>query len=236
MRLCFIGDSHLAGIRRAWDGTAAEAAFFALPGRGMERLEVRDGTLTSGNPEILRYLEIVSGGPDRIDTSYDAYVLHAMHLGVAAAFTLLRDMREAGAPATLVGREDFRAALRGRIEGSVAMTTLRKLRTIARAPVLVSPAPLADTLFAALRERLVELGAAVPLAHLFAEECEAVCASLNARFLPQPSETLGPDGLATKAEYTKDAARFVDDKPAQDASHMNAQYGAAVVAAVMAAL
>jgi len=235
-RLCFIGDSHLACIRKAWDETSADATFFALPGRGMARIEVRDGTLSSGNPDVVRTLKLVSGGLERIDAAYDAYVLHAMHLGTAVALTLLRDMREVGAPAALVGRADFRAALRDGIESSIAVTTLRKLRAIARAPAVVSPTPLADTQFAALRASLVERGAAAALARLFAEECEAVCASLDARFVPQPPETLDADGLATRAEYARDAVRFADGKPSQDSSHMNARYGARVVAAVTAAL
>jgi hypothetical protein len=72
---------------------------------------------------------------------------------------------------------------------------------------------------------------------LFAEECALACLRLDAVFVPQPSETLGGDGLATKADYVKDAARFSQEpRKKEDIVHMNAQYGAAVVAAVMPVL
>lgn len=235
-RICFIGDSHLACINKAWDAAQGAAAFFAAPGKGMAQLEVRDGALSSDHPDVARYLALVSGGLERIDASYDAYVLHALHLEIAIALGLLREMRGQAPPARLVGTADYRVALRDAIGNSLAVTTLRKLRQITKAPIAVSPAPMADKNFAALRARLAELDAAAPLAALFAEECALACRSLKAAFVPQPPETLGADGLATKAEYVKDAARFSQAIRKEDIVHMNAQYGASVVAAVMQAL
>jgi hypothetical protein len=235
-RICFIGDSHLGSIRRAWDPARTDATFFALPGKGIARLNVNDGALSSDAPEIVRYLTLVSGGLDRIDGTYDVYVLHAMHLGIAVALTTLREMRGAGSPAVILGTQDFRAALRNSFENSIAVTTLHKLRQITDAPAIVSPVPLLPTQFVWLRERLVELKIAGSLARLFVEECTALCRNLGAKFVPQPLETLDSDGLATKAEYTKNAARFSARAAEGDTLHMNAQYGAAVIAAVSAAL
>src|SRR6185312_17159742 len=123
------------------------------------------------------YLARVSGGLERIDASYDAYGLHALHLEIATALGLVRDLRKAGTVslARFAAAPDYRAALRDAIENSLAVTTLRKLRRITHVPVAVSPAPMPDTLFAALRVRLAQLGAAAPLASLFAEECSLAC-------------------------------------------------------------
>jgi len=235
-RLCFIGDSHLACIKKAWDAARADATFFALPGKGMERLEVQGGALSSDSPDIARYLKFVSGGFDRIDGTYDAYALHAMHLGMAVPLALLREMHKTAPLATRVDAPDFRAALREAIDNSIAIATLRKLRQIAGAPVVVAPTPTAHGQFKGLRERLAERDAARPLAALFAEECDIVCRSLGASFVPQPVETLDEDGLGTKAEYSSGAARFWESASQQDAAHMNARYGAIMTAAILKAL
>lgn len=236
MRLCFLGDSHLGAIRSAWVSSRADATFFALPGKGMAHLEVHDGALLSHQPKAAEILFRISGGKDRIDGNYGTYVLHGMHLGMAETLSTLRDMRDLGAPVKLVGTPDFRTALRKAIEDSLALNTLRKLRQISDAPAIVSPTPLMDAQFMGLRNRLVEFSVAGQLASLFIEECGDVCQGLGAEFVPQPPETLAADGLATRPEYTEGAARFSARAAEGDNVHMNAQYGAAVIERVMAAL
>lgn len=247
MRVCFIGDSHLACIKKAWDAElaarypAVSPTFFAAPGRGMDRLDVRDGTLGSEDPEVTRILLMISGGAERIDAAYDVYALHGMHLSVIQALDLLRQMpgvRGTSRP-EFVATPEFRAELRSAIEGSIAVGNLRKLREITRAPAFVSPTPMADARMQPLRRRLVDYETAQPLADLFDEMCSLVCRDLDARFVPQPPQTRFGDGLATKAEYSLNAARFshkAEQIVREDASHMNAQYGREAGAAILDAV
>lgn len=243
-RLCFIGDSHLACIKKAWDRELAarhpeaSAIFFAVPGSNIEHLEVRDGALSAENPKLRQYLVLSSGGLDRIDGSYDAYALHGMYLGVATALGTLRAGK--GRPyLERIASDGYRAQLRNAIENSVSITTLRKLRRITQAPAVLSPTAFTHGQMPWLRKRLVEMRAAEPLIALLDEELRRACRNLDAVFVPQPLETLGEDGLAAKPEYSASPVRYVtklDEPLPEDRSHLNVHYGAEMTAAVMTAL
>src|SRR5262249_23805761 len=239
MHICFIGDSHLACVKKAWDAEFAgrhrdvKATFVASPGKTIGRLEARDGALSSAYEYARKALVFTTGGLDRIDGSYDAYALHGMRLGLAGTLEALR--AAGGKPnADFVASERCRGVLRDAIENSIAMATLRKLRRITNAPAVVSSTPLASTQVVRWRERLVANRAAAPLAALLDEEYAFACRKLDAVFVPQPPETLARDGLGTKPEYSLDPARFrkeVEEAESQDRTHMNARYGAALAAA-----
>jgi len=244
LRVCFIGDSHLACIKQAWDDGIAEqnpqieATYFALPGKGMDYLTVQDGCLGSSEDKIARTLKFTSGGLARIEPSYDAYVLHGMHLSIVSALELCREpeiRRRLRNPDFLASAE-FRERLCSAIENSVGIGVLRKLRMITQALAVIAPTPFADARLPALRSKMVQFGAARPLAVAFNDIASLVCRDLGAVFVPQSAETLADDGLAAKAEYSLNPSRFHDAVAKEDPSHMNEQYGAITLTALLEAV
>jgi hypothetical protein len=71
---------------------------------------------------------------------------------------------------------------------------------------------------------------------MFEASCTEIANAMNATFVPQPTETRDEDGLATKPIYSKRPARFTVEQPVEDKSHMNAEYGAAVLRDVLKAM
>jgi hypothetical protein len=129
----------------------------------------------------------------------------------------------------------FQPALRAALHETTAARILTMLRKITHAPVFLSPAPVSSLQLPALRTRLARRNESERLVRMFEEECHNLAQSGDAGFLPQPLSTRDEDGIATKAAYSQQPARFNTREAAPDKSHMNSEYGAAVLRDFLAA-
>jgi hypothetical protein len=218
--------------------------FFAGPGKSMRDLSLSEDALVATNPALLKSLELTSGGRTEIRDEYDCYLLHGLELTIAIPLLILRKLRTeratprwpAPAPAPAPGaQEAFRAMVAAAIRETIAVKILTMLRQITSAPIFVSPGPVSHLQLSKLREWLVERQAAASLTSLFEILCAETAAALDARFLPQPAITREADGMATQQIYSQRPARFGVKEPAEDKSHMDAEYGAAVLRDFLAA-
>ncbi len=84
MRLCLLGNSHVAALKLGFSGS--EAVFFASPSRTLRTLQPQDGELVSTDPDLRRRLAKSSGGAETIRVSeFDAFLVVGCALGLASA-------------------------------------------------------------------------------------------------------------------------------------------------------
>lgn len=236
-RICFIGDSHLAALKLGWSAVEKDfpemsPVFFAAPGKSLDGLVVADGALGAGSDTLAGSLKVTSGGQAKIADDYDHYVVYALELGVALAMDLSRQYRaerHAKDWRTPLSDECFLQSLTGVARETLAYRTMAKLRQVTSRPLLLCPLPIAEVRNRKLRQTLKDNGDTADLAALFARACTRIAHEMGARFLPQPAATLEADGLATKASYSSAPARFYGVQAREDRSHMNAEFGAAML-------
>lgn len=222
MKICVIGNSHLASLKVAWDEIGSdfqdvELTLFGSPNRGIARLSVDDEKcgLTCSIPGIRAHLEQTSGGLNWIDyAAYDAFLLYGLFLTVP-----LLDMRLSSAV--------VKQALEDSVFNSTACRTARKLNKLGEKPLFCSAEPLtSETRFEKLQavpdeDKLIDLDT-------IHDQFSDLLKSQNIRFLRQPPETLGPT-FSTLTAYSKNSVRLIggDAHLKKDIRHMNAEYGRA---------
>lgn len=84
MRLCVIGNSHAAGLKRAWDGLAAqfpavELIFFVAPGKRIADLALQGSRLIPATDDLRERLILSSGGrSDVVLADYHGFLLYGL--------------------------------------------------------------------------------------------------------------------------------------------------------------
>jgi hypothetical protein len=220
MKLCVIGNSHIASLKSGWEMVSdsmpgIELVFFGSPGGKMRFLRVRGARLVPSDEDLARDIAFTSGGQTAIvPRDHDAVLLYGLNQYVPR---LRRGISRAVVQATL-------ADMGGR---GICPAMAQKVRRVTRKPLWVAPAPLEtapqdqhdtatfhdyDTLLTAMK-------AGFPVE--------------DARFLAQPAQTIGPDlrapnrwGLGSERLRRPDdesRPRYHDES---DVRHMNAEYGA----------
>jgi hypothetical protein len=241
--ICFIGDSHLATLKFGLpllenDCPDIEPVFFASHGKSMTGIALSGGALVATNEALLKSLKTTSGGHTAIRSEYDCYVIHGLELSVTIPLLLMRT-RKTGGDITHLSAHGESSALREQvaaaIKETIAVKILTMLRKITSAPAFLSPAPISSLQLPALRERLAARGRNEGVIQMFEGLCREVAEGADARFLPQPACTRTADGMATQQIYSQRPARFKITQPVEDKSHMNAQYGVAVLRDFLAA-
>ena len=202
MRICVIGNSHAAGLKRAWDGLAAEfpgvkLVFFVAPGKRIADLTRQGGRLIPGNDDLRARLEFSSGGAGQVEMAeFRAFLLYGL-VGLPQI-----DRRLSSAL-----REIILSRAAKRMAGLPLVRMLRGARPLflgtAPVPVPENPACAAQNL---------------PSAQLLAEITRRLPKNAP-RLLAQPAETLS-DGISTDARYLHGPG---------DQGHMNLGYNTLVL-------
>lgn len=219
LRLCIIGNSHIACLKTAWDLMAQDrerltCTFFGSPGGGMQELQ-RDGSrLRPASSKLKRDMKFTSGGKDiiRLD-DYDAFLLVGLRF-----FSPVFDRRLSAAVSEAALRESFGGTLARRIAADI--------RGASSAPIFIGSTP-----------RPLKAGVAAENDRCYMTAAEVSAAltrtfhSEGFRFVPQPAETMRSP-WSTKAEFGTDAPRLDHTKAKVDAKfdrddtgHMNTAYG-----------
>jgi hypothetical protein len=86
MRICVLGNSHVASLKMGWDDIAAQypsiqMVFFASGRNGLRALRLVGASLVSRDAKVSRDITFTSGGKDRVELdSYDSFLLYALGL------------------------------------------------------------------------------------------------------------------------------------------------------------
>jgi hypothetical protein len=249
VKVCVIGNSHLAAVKLGHDRIAADHPAFTLHFFGAEAASLwglqREGTvLAPKNARLAGKLALTSGGAESIETrDYDAFVLVGLFFGMASLAQLFAGRRPFGTDnpeADLMSRPFIRAAAPDVLAGSLAVVTAAKIIAArqglaTRAPILLIPTPLPSE--AAQRQELGVWRTAHTtelLWNTYAEACRSLSGKLPFELLDQPSETTLPPAY-TRETYSAGSVRLSAQEahPEDDILHMNGEYGALVLKAAL---
>ena len=255
MRVCIIGNSHLAALRKAFDpwrrehGAAGlDFTFFGSHSGSLRLVEARDGRLTTSDPAVRRTLQMTTGrdDPDLPIGEFDAYVLYGLLNPNWYVAQHVRHGLDRPAHLPRVSRGLLREVAAKAFRSSLAQHVLSLVRTASDAPVVLAPqpylsqnvvhdpnhSPYGDQPPADLAPRPALLQA---LDGIVADKVAAG----EFRWLPQPAATIVDDHW-TRPEYCVDSVRLTAKMdrghPDDDYAHMNHRYGELVLHALPAAL
>jgi hypothetical protein len=245
MKVCVIGDSHLAAMKQGWENIAEEFSgisltFFGAPAPLIEQIRVEDGAIVPTSSKTTRFFRHTSGGAARIDASYDRVLVCGMKFGFWRALVLYQHCRredEGKDERQPLSDACYARAIEDYLADTPCIATLGLLRGIGAGPVGIvpSPYPSEESRKPGSRELARARGDEARVARNYANAAEGLGRRLGFRpFLPPTALLASP--LATKAEYARDSVALMLKAKAHDAGeylHMNAAYGAAVLRAIL---
>ncbi len=241
MRVLVLGNSHAATVRLGFAAIGSafpdvRLSFWGLPGAAFTKARVRrDGQLApdAGDLPSLRKVSLWNEAESIDLTLFDRIFLVGLRHGFRPALQLMRRLhpldwgRKSGV--TGVSEGFLRASVRGLIDASLAE---QAARTPFDARFAAMPAPYPGTpvtedgpLHEAVTAAIAAHPRAQDLLQLYEAEIRAAHAAHGLAFVPQPPDTVAAPFLSH--------ARFLAD-PDRDGRHMNAEYGLAAFAALMA--
>ena len=225
LRLCIIGNSHVACLKLAWDQAGGDETiqptFFGARGNLMGGIESAGRALVAP-AQRLKVALLATGGADHIDLdAYDVFCAYGMRLKI---------------PEFAAGYSSAvrRAAVQQAFEQSTNAVVTRLLATMTTTPILIVADPL---LSSGLRrsqfdDALCAYDDMIPM-------LEQVCDSVGARFVPQAPATLdGP--IRTAQTFAQGSTRLdigagIEIHDGDEPAHMNAAYGKLMLADIFAA-
>lgn len=221
IRLCVIGNSHVASLKKAWDELASDhpevqLTFFACRGWHLFKLFAEEGSLRCKGEALKQILAFTSGGASEVRVDdYDRFLIYGSD--ARPYFT---------APSEVYSRAAVMQSVYDSVGGTLAYYLLRQLRLLTDKPIYVGHCPLLGA--ESVRSRVTP--------QTFIDGVEFVnrvfYSALNAELVPQPIETI-VNGMSTDPVYTRGATKLavgdaLDDvtQPDTDRSHMNGEFGA----------
>jgi hypothetical protein len=257
LRLCIIGNSHIAAIKLGWEQVVSESpadwqdiapVFFGAPQDSLRHLRLEAGSLVSRKKDVTDHFVRMSGGRDRITLGdYDAFLLVGLSVSSKRILRFYRAhawVGQGGVAGKTLVHPGFAAEFMAERYADTRMVSMAAL--IAGAvdkPIIAIAEPHWATWAREGKEGVANYGwdAAIQAGDgpgIGAVFRQAIAAALqpHAIFVPQPDETV-EDGILTRAAFNKDASRLITGEGGgTDASHMNAAYGAALWPGVRTAL
>jgi hypothetical protein len=257
IRLCVIGNSHLAAYKLGWDaltaagdpvGRAVRPTFFGAPRDGLRQVKQEAGRIIPTRRDIAEGFARMSGGHREIVLAeYDAVFLVGLSLSVKRILRFYRTHRWHGLspdPARVMVPVRFvREFLTARYGETLLAETAAKIRAGTNAPVVA----VAEPFWAATVrhdsgdkpdygwDAAIRNGDAGQLAGMY---CACAAGALRglAAFVAQAPGTV-EDSILTRARFNKDASRLISGEGGgTDAAHMNGDFGRAMWPHVVAAL
>lgn len=239
MKICVVGNSHLAAIKLGWDISPLkdehQATFFGASGLGLKCLTVVEGALQPTD-EVVATSFGRTAGRQTIEGDYDLFVIVGCSIGTPNGLATFKTHqtdeihRESGS-AHLISESCLTATMRGLIEHSLATNVAGKIRQISSAPIALLPSPnishdvLGDKNADFWRMSDIRVRASD---HYWRLADEILSPSMTV--CRQPEETV-VDGVFTEAAYSRNAKRIwaadpAATQPPTDRLHMNAEFGA----------
>jgi len=152
MRLCMIGNSHLAALKMGWELEPSRqdvvATWFGSPRNSLADLSLHNGILRPSRAKVASYLEMTSGQSNGIVLSdYDAFVIVGCGLTFTAYASVYGkhrtlDQDRKPRPRHLISKHALHDFLRDLIERSLAVNLALKIRESTDTPIILIPSPL----------------------------------------------------------------------------------------------
>lgn len=222
MRICIIGNSHVASLKIAWENGLSEKypdvqlVFFASLTANIEALVAIDQSLTSGNSKTKEDFKKTSNGLENINLSSFSYcMLHGLSPRIRAYLSLVVKSKDCFYSRNALNRANP-------LHQSSAFKVLNEIRKISTIPVIFSPKP--NALNAPEKDNFKR--------SIYKEVCHFINSAhdqINAIYIPQPASTFHCTYF-TRSEYGKEAQNRTrtESDTAQyktDMVHMNESFG-----------
>lgn len=256
LRICFLGNSHIACVRQAWQTEAGRWSGIAPLFVGAHRnllLETADvaGKLVPTSDGAARAFADLAG-IDHVDlNAFDAFVVTGCLVSLGCIANLYRDARWldlpsiaahedlASEPAVLMSDAAVQMTAEDILSRRLGLRVARHLRDMTTRPIVVtSQARVSAVIEQAHRPGVrahhaaLRAGDAANLSALFDSCASRACRDAGATFLAQPGHTITKD-ILTARPFMDGAVRLTADgstpQPPRDITHANARYGAAVL-------
>ena len=250
MKVCIIGNSHLAALKLAIDngalvGTGADIVFFGTPGPPFKKVRFRKGAVRGPKSLHDNFLNVSGGRYTRIDPAeFDVVVIYAgnfyfhklvgnIHHTLGCQVHLTEDCLSTGVERWVTSRHAFRLA-NAIAKAAPTTRTILVPRPIPAIGAATEPETvdrnmeipwLWDTLEAAFRKKIWNI-------------CRQTAAQKGVELLLQPESTIDANQF-TKAKYTSHSTRLLGRARAHepsDVKHMNAEFGEVVLMSLLAYL
>lgn len=246
MRICFIGNSQIAALKRGWEEMSLPpATFFAAPSKLPETLAVDGDRLVAPDGMKARF-EMFCGISSIQISDFDVFVLVGLNYGISRCADLFLSSRPilpnvASLPPFMpVSRSCYSAAAAALLRKSTAVKIALRLRVATSASIIIVPEPAIGETIKDERSsrgrtwRAIDAAGPEAFYSLFLEAGEALLAE-KVEMLPQPHHTL--------CGYTFTAKQYVTgryklggelrENDIFDHSHMTADFGRAVAGSVL---
>ena len=253
MKICVLGNSHLAAFKLGWEKIAGDypdvsVDCFGLGRNTFRHTELKDGAIVPTKPELVEKMKLFSGGHASIPVAkYDAFVVVGLLAGMIRLMRYLPGHGIAGEMEDrpqIVSYEMMQDAWDEYVNSTPMPHLIGLLREVSDAPILHFMRPLRSS--AILDEdntraqffRSMAASGDMPYANaLLARLMEP---HLNGHMIaiPQPEETT-VGGVLTDKRYSVGSTLLRDEGTEHgddDVSHMNADYGAVCMAQALETL
>ncbi len=261
--ICCIGTSHLGCLKSGWDEVEADypeirMTFFGAPNTGMAELiaavALSNGSIIPQSASLERYFEFTSGGSKEIKIgNYDAFVI----IGCGIGLTPILDIYEAHRShrmhlngQQLISEDCFIDVASDIFLNSTASKFARAIRSASKAPVFLvpdprpsvavidkkgSPNPIWDH-YIKLINKLHRSGDGEVISEIFRKAMGPIATTGTS--VLDASGSLVTEHIFTPHELCRDSVWLQNGKyegsPEMDYFHMNAIFGAKILATVIA--
>lgn len=245
MRGCFLGNSHLAAIKKGWDLIVPyypdlKFDMFASPGATLSKTFVRDGHLCSADEEVRASL-LRTGGRENVPLhEYDIFVVVGCDMRIDKLWEVFATHNFVESDGQLISKGHLSAYLGDRFARCCATQLTRRIRSAVDVPIYVMPNPYPDSrILARPRAKgfadVRRAGALPELKEMFETACTGAVVS-KAHMLFQDVSTIKED-VFTQKKFSTGAPRLLPGNVAhapQELFHMNADYGVAMLEKLLA--
>lgn len=220
MRICMLGNSHIASLKNAWMEIGSmhpdcDLVFFASRQEGLSALQLKDNALIPTNDDAARDIRFTSGGHATIQLDeYDAFVTYGLLLSLPSL-----DRRLSSAV--------LRRSIVDGISNTLNIRLCKTIREGSSKPIFIGHNPLraAPDPKLELRTNMLDYNQLVDIV-------DSALGIENASLIRQPEQTI-VRGWFTLGEYSRGSTRLdVGDNasnaphPDHDYDHMNKAFGA----------
>jgi hypothetical protein len=247
MKICIIGNSHIAAIALGWKQIESEypgiqITFFGAPGTKLKELIVSQGSLVPATTELRKIFRRMSMNTE-IGDNFQYFLICALQFGFFRVLPLYNKYRAEGfAKDNRIPISDdcFGKSLDGCLRKTLAVETVLKLRQITSAPIGLIPEPLPSegAMFGRIG-RSKHRGEEKSVAKFLREASGRVARDLKIKVVSQAASTKST-ALHTKRIYSSGAIRLAGGltkaHPDGELYHMNAEYGSLMLREAFARL
>ena len=221
MKICIIGNSHIAALKMAWDTGIEkqfpniEPVFFGARGRLLNDLVVKNGLLAPGSKDLAKSFVLTSRGQRYIDPAlFDVFLIYGFGAEITKVLKKKSGAASKGVNAKMIVNY---------WETSGMLQVSRQIRAVTQKPVYCGLAPLVAQKKSTRRIKVYD--------RFVRRSNKAVFHPERFALVAQPPQTL-TKRCATRKKFSAGSTRLKVDKkakqrhPKRDALHMNARYGA----------